>query len=112
MEYTKEQKRAMSKILLDIACVDENIDARETLYFESIKERLQLTTQDHFEILHLNSLNCLNIIKLMTSEQKFEFAKMMRNMILADRIVDPNEAVSFYNICEFINVNGVGLSMN
>ena len=112
MEYTIEQKKAMSKILLDIASVDENIDARETMYFESVKERLQLTAQDHFDILHLNTLNCLSIIKSMTIEQKTEFANMMRNMIIADRFIDPNEATSFYNICEFINVNGIGLSMD
>ena len=31
MEYTKDQKMAMSKVLLDIVSVDEYIDARETL---------------------------------------------------------------------------------
>ena len=66
MKYNKEQKMAMSKILLDIVSVDEHIDARETMYFETVKETLQLTTQDHYEILHLNTLKCLSIIKLMT----------------------------------------------
>ena len=48
MEYTNEQKKAMSKILLDIASVDENIDARETMYFESVKERLRFLTSSQF----------------------------------------------------------------
>jgi uncharacterized tellurite resistance protein B-like protein len=112
MEYTKDQKMAMSKILLDIVSVDEHIDARETMYFETVKEELQLTTQDHFDIMHLNTLKCLSIIKLMTVEQKTEFAKMMRDMIIVDRYIDPNEAASFYDICEFIDVNGIGLTMD
>lgn len=111
MEYSKEQKMAMSKIILDIVSIDEHIDARETMYFETVKETLQLTTQDHFDILHLNTLKCLSIIKLMTVEQKTEFAMMMRNMILADKYIDPNEAASFYDICEFIHINGIGLKM-
>lgn len=112
MEYTKDQKMAMSKVLLDIVSVDEQIDARETMYFETIKNALQLTTQDHFDILHLNTLKCLSIIKAMSVEQKTDFATMMRNMIIADRFIDPNEAVSFYDICEFIHINGVGLSID
>jgi uncharacterized tellurite resistance protein B-like protein len=111
MEYTKEQKMAMSKVLLDIVSVDEHIDARETMYFESIKQTLQLTTQDHFDILHLNTLKCLSIIKSMTIEQKTEFATMMRKMIIVDEYIDPNEATSFYDICEFIHINGIGLTM-
>lgn len=112
MEYTKEQKMAMSKVLLDIVSVDEHIDVRETMYFETVKELLQLTTQDHYDVLHLNTLKCLCIIKSMTTEQKTEFANMMRNMIIADKFIDPNEAVSFYDICEFIHINGIGLSMD
>lgn len=103
---------AMSKVLLDIVSVDEHIDARETLYFETVKDMLQLTTQDHFDVLHLNTLKCLSVIKSMTFEQKTDFAQMMRNMIIADRFIDPNEAVSFYDICEFLHINGVGLSMD
>ena len=110
MEYTKEQKMAMSKVLLDIVSVDEHIDARETLYFEKVKNTLDLTTQDHFDVLHLNTLRCLSIIKTMREDQKIEFATMMREMILADEYIDPNEAVSFYDICEFIHANGVGLA--
>ena len=102
----------MSKVLLDIVSVDEHIDVRETMYFETVKELLQLTTQDHYDILHLNTLKCLCIIKSMTTEQKTEFANMMRNMIIADKFIDPNEAVSFYDICEFIHINGIGLSMD
>lgn len=102
----------MSKVLLDIVSVDEHIDARETLYFETVKDMLELTTQDHFDILHLNTLKCLSIIKSMTIEQKIGFTQMMREMIIADRFIDPNEAVSFYDICEFIHINGVGLTIN
>ena len=112
MEYTKEQKMAMSKILLDIVSVDEHIDSRETMYFEFIKEELQLTTQEHFDILHLNTLKCLSIIKLMSVEQKKSFTIMMRNMIVADKYIDHNEAVAFYDICEFIQVEGIGLKID
>lgn len=109
MEFTKEQKMAMAKVLLDIMSVDEDIDTRETNYFEKVKDTLGLTAQDHFEALHLNTLKSLSVIKKMNSNQKKDFAVMMREMILADEFIDPNEAVSFYDICDFIHANGVGL---
>ena len=31
MEYNKEQKMAMSKVLMDILSIDEHIDVRETM---------------------------------------------------------------------------------
>ena len=85
----------MAKILMDIVSVDEKIDVRETLYFEKVKNLLELTTQDHFELLNLNTLMCLSIVKGLSDEQKTFFAEMMRHMILADEYIDPKEASSF-----------------
>lgn len=97
----------MSKVLLEIVSIDEHLVARETLYFEKVKDVLELSTKD---LLYLNTLRCLSIIKTLSAPQKVELAKMMRGMILADEFIDPNEAVSFYDICEFVHVNGVGLT--
>lgn len=112
MEYTREQKMAMSKVLLDILSIDEHIDSRETLYFEKVKELLNLSTQDHYDILHLNTLKCLSIIKSMGEDHKQGFVQMMREMIISDGMIDPNEARSFYDICELIHITGVGLSVD
>ena len=48
----------------------------------------------------------------MSDEQKTEFAMMMRQMIIADKYIDPSEAMSFYDICEFIQIKGIGLTMD
>jgi uncharacterized tellurite resistance protein B-like protein len=111
MAFTQEQKMAISKVLLDILSIDELVDSRETLYFETIKEKLQLTAQDHYDVLQQNTLKCLNIIKVMSDEQKIEFVMMMRQMIVADKYIDPTEATSFYNICEYVKINGIGLTL-
>mgnify|MGYP002166961405 FL=1 len=108
--FTQQEKMAMAKILMDIVSVDEKIDVRETLYFEKVKDILELTTQDHFELLNLNTLMCLSIVKRLSDEQKTYFAEMMRHMILADEYIDPKEASSFYDICDFIQIHGVGLN--
>lgn len=111
MEYTIEQKMAMSKVLLDILSIDEHIDSRETIYFEKVKEKLKLSTQNHYDIIHLNTLKCLSTIKLMDESLKSEFVQMMKAMIIVDRYIDPDEAMSFYDICEFVHITGIGLSI-
>jgi uncharacterized tellurite resistance protein B-like protein len=111
MAFTQEQKMAISKVLLDILSIDELVDSRETMYFETIKEKLQLTAQDHYDVLQQNTLKCLNIIKVMSDEQKIEFVMMMRQMIVADKYIDSTEATSFYNICEYVKINGIGLTL-
>lgn len=73
--FTQQEKMAMAKILMDIVSVDEKIDVRETLYFEKVKDILELTTQDHFELLNLNTLMCLSIVKRLSDEQKTYFAE-------------------------------------
>ncbi len=111
MDYTKEQKKAIAKLLLDILSIDENIDSREVGFLDKILDMLTLSPQEHFEITHINTLRCLSIIKSMTIEQKSDFAVMMRDMIVADNHIDPKEAEAFYEICEYIDIKGVGLSI-
>ena len=111
MDYSRQQKLAISKILLDILSIDENIDPRETMYFEKVKELLELSAQDHYDVLGLNTLKCMSIVKAMNEQQKMEFARMMREMIVADQFIDPNEASAFYDLCDFIGIKGIGLSV-
>lgn len=110
IEYNNEQKMAIAKVLLDIIYIDSKIDEREISYFEKVKCFFELSSEDRFKIVGLNTLHCLCIIKAMDIEQKQCFAEMMRKTILADNFVDPKEAQAFYTICEFIHVTGIGLS--
>lgn len=109
-KYNKEQKKAITKVLLDIIYIDGKIDSREISYFEEAKNFFDMSSENQFEVVGLNTLYCLGVIKAMDDEQKKNFVNMMRETILADGYIDPKEAEAFYNICEFINVTGVGLS--
>jgi uncharacterized tellurite resistance protein B-like protein len=111
MEYSHNQKLAIAKILLEIGSVDEKIDSREMFYFEKVKEELELSAQDHYDLANLSTLRCLSMIKNMDDEQKKTFAQMMKKMILADEYIDPNEATSFYDICDFAKINDIGLTL-
>ena len=97
VEYTYQQKIAIMRILLDIIHADGIIDARETFFFEKLKDEFRLAEEDHEVVKNKNSLLALSQIKLLDEEQKEHFAKLMARMIIVDEDINVNE-VSIYNV--------------
>src|SRR5574344_1443366 len=110
MEYTYNQKMAIAKVLLEIMNADGKIDARETFYFEKVKNKLKLSPEDHFKIADYNSLVCLSIIKELDDNQKKDFAILMKRMIFADDYIDLNESLVFENVKEFCKIPDINLN--
>jgi uncharacterized tellurite resistance protein B-like protein len=105
VEYTYQQKIAIMRILLDIIHADGIIDARETFFFEKLKDEFGLAEEDHEVVKNKNSLLALSQIKLLDEEQKEHFAKLMARMIIVDEDINVNE-VSIYNVVsEFCDIN-------
>jgi len=71
MEYTFQQKIAIMRILLDITHVDGIIDARETFFFNKLKEKFELQDDDHELIKSKNSLIAVSQIKLLNDETNY-----------------------------------------
>lgn len=105
------QKMSIVKVLLDIISVDGKIDARETRFFEEIKDRLGLGAEDHFKLREYNTLNSLSVIKEMTIEQKNVYAELMEDIILADGVIDENEQLAYDNICQFCKIDNAQITL-
>lgn len=97
VEYTYQQKIAIMRILLDIIHADGIIDARETFFFEKLKDEFQLAEEDHEVVKTKNSLLALTQIKLLDEEQKKHFTKLMAQMIIVDEDINVNE-IAIYNV--------------
>ena len=104
VEYTYQQKIAIMRILLDIIHADGIIDARETFFFEKLKDEFQLAEEDHEVVRKKNSLLALTQIKLLDEEQKEHFAKLMAKMIIVDEDVNVNEVTIFNIVSEFCGI--------
>lgn len=109
VEYTYQQKIAIMRILLDIIHADGIIDARETFFFEKLKDEFQLAEEDHEVVKNKNSLLALTQIKLLDEEQKEHFAKLMAQMIIVDEDINVNE-VAIYNVVS--DFCGIGKDFN
>ena len=95
---------AIVRLLLDIIRIDEKIDERETLYFEKVKKELSLSPEDHFKVKDFSTLLSLSILKDMTDEQKGKYASLMKDMILADGVIEPSELMAYEDICKFCDI--------
>lgn len=104
MEYTFQQKIAIMRILLDIIHADGIIDARETFFFDKLKEKFELQDDDHELIKSKNSLIALSQIKLFSNEQKANFAELMSNMIIVDEDINANEVAIYDVVTEFCGI--------
>ena len=105
VEYTYQQKIAIMRILLDIIHADGIIDARETFFFEKLKDELQLAEEDHEIVKKKNSLLALTQIKLLDEEQKEHFSKLMAQMIIVDEDINVNEVAIYNVVSEFCGIN-------
>lgn len=111
MEYRYNQKMAIVRLLLDIISIDEKIDEREILYFERIKKELNLSPEDHFKVKDFSTLVSLSILKEMSIEQKENYASLMKNMILADGIIEPSELLAYNDICCFCEIPSTDINL-
>lgn len=105
VEYTYQQKIAIMRVLLDIIHADGIIDARETFFFEKLKDEFQLAEGDHEVVKSKNSLLALAQIKLLDNEQKEYFAKLMAQMIIVDEDINVNEIAIFNLVSEFCGIS-------
>ena len=49
--------------------------------------------------------------KGMTEEQKANYAALMKNMILADGVIEPSELLAYEDICKFCDIPSNGLDL-
>ena len=105
MDYTYQEKIAIMRILLDIIHADGRIDARETFFFNKLKDIFELVEDDHKIITDKNSLIALTQIRLMNDDQKAEMARFMSNMIVVDKDINANEVAIFDVVADFCGIN-------
>lgn len=102
--FNYQQKIAMMRILLDIIQADGRIDARETFYFNQLKEKFGMKEESHKDVVEKNSLIALAQVKMFDDEQKEFFAELMSNMIVVDEDINPNEVMIYDIVRDFTGI--------
>jgi len=93
------EKKAISKVLLDIVNADGKISGGEVLYFQQLQKALGISDEELQEAKFMSVIGCLAILKGLLLHEKEALAIMMLEMIRADGKVDDEELKVFAVVC-------------
>lgn len=99
LNLTSLEKKAVSKVLLDILNADGKVTVGEAAYFQQLQNVLGISDTALEEAKYMSVMGCLSIIKGMLPHEKSALALMMLEMIRADGEVDKRELEIFAVVC-------------
>lgn len=104
LDLTNLEKKAVSKVLLDIVNADGRVTVGEARYFDQLRNVLKITNADLEEAKYMSVVGSLSIIKQMLPIEKQTLAIMMLEMIRADGDVDDEEIKVFITVCALAEI--------
>ena len=104
MEFTHIEKIAIASVLIDLMNVDGNVDFRETLYMNQLRNNLNISEEEIKNGKAQNLLASLLVLGTMNNEKKYALGIMLTEMIKADGKEDDNEIKYFNIICDAIGM--------
>ncbi|MDR2084258.1 MAG: TerB family tellurite resistance protein [Bacteroidales bacterium] len=104
LNFTSLEKKAIAKVLIDIAIADNKADSYESAYFVQIQEVLNISVAEIEETEYMSVAGCLKIIKNFTPDKKAAMVFMMREMIKVDGDISDEEFSIFQTVCEFAEI--------
>ena len=91
MNFTHEEKRAISKILGDLIRADGKVDIGEAEVLYEISSELGVNTQIQNEAMQMKSEDAVAKLQSMTDEKRAKVAHFMHTLADADGRLDPKE---------------------
>ena len=94
--WTKEQKFAVIRVLMDISVADNFLDDSEMNFIAKISNDLGLNNTEVFSVLQTTPVvKALYHLSIMKEHEKVEVANLMRRLMDVDGRIDKNEILIF-----------------
>lgn len=104
-EFTYSTKIAILKVLTDIINADNVVHEKETEYIDELVKQFGLDDSYKTEMNNIVTLQALNTLRQLDSNQKEQIAAMMGKMIVIDKDINYNEVKLYNTICESCFIN-------
>lgn len=104
-EFTYNTKIAILKVLTDIINADNVVHEKETEYIDELVKQFGLDDSYKTEMNNIVTLQALNTLRQLDSNQKEQIAAMMGKMIVIDKDINYNEVKLYNTICESCFIN-------
>jgi uncharacterized tellurite resistance protein B-like protein len=99
INLTTLEKKAVTKVLLDIVNADGRVTLGEGKYFSQLQNVLGISDSEIEDAKYMSVIGCLSIIKELLPHEKQALAIMMLEMIRADGDIDDEEMKVFIVVC-------------
>ena len=104
-ELSYSAKIAVIKVLKEILYADNIVHESEVEYLNKVISSFNFENDFQSDVDNLLTLQALSTIRVLPVDQKGEVAKMMGNMIVADKIIDYNEVKLYHAFCESCDID-------
>ncbi len=99
LDLTTLEKKAVSKVLLDIVNADGRVTVGEINYFQQLQNVLGISNSEIEEAKYMSVTGCLSILRDLLPHEKQALAIMMLEMIRADGEIHDEEMKVFIVVC-------------
>ena len=104
-EFAYNTKIAILKVLTDIINADNVVHEKEIEYIDELVKQFGLDDSYKTEMNKVVTLQALNTLRQLDSNQKEQIAAMMGKMIVIDKDINYNEVKLYNTICESCLIN-------
>ena len=104
-KFAYSTKIAILKVLTDIINADNVVHEKETEYIDELVKQCGLDDSYKTEMNNVVTLQALNTLRQLDSNQKEQIAAMMGKMIVIDKDINYNEVKLYNTICESCFIN-------
>ena len=91
MDFTHDEKKAISKVLGDLIRADGRVDIGEAETLFLISSELGVNTQIQNEAMKMKSEDAIAILQELPDEKRAVVARFLHTMAGSDGNIDPNE---------------------
>ena len=99
LNLTTEQKKALAKVIIDIARADVKISRNEEEYLSQVRKLIDISLEEMKEAMDMSVTSCLLILRKMDEGQKQAVLYIMSQMVNADGHISDDETTIFTVVC-------------
>ncbi|ANQ52419.1 TerB family tellurite resistance protein [Flammeovirga yaeyamensis] len=102
-DFNFDEKLSFIKVIENMIHADCKVEQEELMYFEQLKKRLSFTNDFVEEAKRLDTMKCVEILKLMSNSKKQIVYDSLVELANVDDEFHPNEKVLIDNLCQLIH---------
>jgi len=105
LQLNSNEKKAISKIILELIRADNFVSTSEFNYMEKIQKSVGISDVQLNDSQHLNVIECLILIRDFSKENKENLVNIFYEIISSDEDINEKETKAFMVVCQSADID-------